>query len=305
MRYMIDTFKPESHKINFKNSIFKSKEIVDETTTNISESGLLSESSIDSIVSKDIKIKNRFKLQENFVKSGMSKVLTRVLFKPFYDSVYLDKPFKSNYKKQLFIELREAIDSLNPDIYDTYKELSEKSEFLAEICSFCMETVKKAEQKIKDEEEEFPNEFKLDEDILYDVDEYIENNKDLEHLNAIVKDKVVSTISKEKEKNEKEQELLGDIIEENSFLIKNPDKVLEEYSLFKALNINAYKKILKENIEEYITTDDEGNKKVDMDMVISESIVKYTLHEFIHTSNIKEYSSMDIKNLCEELVYNS
>jgi hypothetical protein len=120
----------------------------------------------------------------------------------------------------------------------------------------------------------------------------------------LVKEKVIDTISKEKEKNEEEKELMDDVVAENVILVKNPDKVQEEYSLFKSFFINSYKKVLKESTEEYFTINEKGEKKINMDMILAEAIVKYTLYEFLHTANIKDYSAIDIKNLCENLVYN-
>lgn len=302
MEYMIDAYNTKSDKINFEDSIFNQKEVQGELKKNVISEGFLSESAQSNILKTNIKNQNKFKLRENYIKNAMSKILTQVLFESFYSSIYIDESFKSNYKKSLFNELNEAIDSLNPDIFDTYKQLREKSEFLSEVCGFCLETVRKKEKE-KCEEEQFPNEFELDEELIHDIDDYIENNDDLTDLSKLVKEKVMDTITMEKEKSEKEKSLMDDVVAESIILIKNPDKVQEEYTLFKSFVINSYKKALKENVDEYFSTAENGERKANMDLILAEAVVKYTLHEFFYTANIKEYTATDMKQLCENLVY--
>jgi hypothetical protein len=86
MEYMIDKYNPNAHKIDFNNSIFNETNKPEDKTQVVSE-GFLSEAAQENILKTDIKNQNKFKLQENFIKNGMSKVLTQTLFKTFYDSI--------------------------------------------------------------------------------------------------------------------------------------------------------------------------------------------------------------------------
>ena len=157
----------------------------------------------------------------------------------------------------------------------------------------------------KDKEEE-PS---VDMEVKNELDTKTEQDKT--EIAEVVKDKVIETIRTEQEIAENEQEIndaieekLSDVnddtaISENIRMIRIPNRVRRN-TLFKSIQLNICKRVLNESAE---TEEEQENIKVDMDIVMAESIAYYTLLETFYTANIINITPSELREFSKELVF--
>lgn len=121
----------------------------------------------------------------------------------------------------------------------------------------------------------------------------------IDQLAKAVKDKVVSVVKDEKERQEAakaEEDELSQMSEKErevneSLHIMQTGRPLEIPTLFNAIMRNSYKDML------------ESSNEVSMDMVMAEAVAKYTLLELTNTILLENYNSTNTEAIIVDLMY--
>ena len=217
------------------------------------------------------------------------------------------------------------------------------SNLLKKIKNICVETASEvSKRKIKeaqDTQDVSILNFTMTEDE-HDKFEYKKTEISPDEIAGLVKDKVLTVIKDEKNRQEREDELKTAIEEE----LKNDEEVVdtktakealsriiigksvvENTTLFNAIFRNACNEAFimnndtdstsvdntsddinttEDDINDYAPMNDENydKKEIDMDKIFTEAVSQYTLMEMLNTLKLEEYSHNNIKSLIGNLI---
>lgn len=234
-------------------------------------------------------IANQYKnLLEKSVVYTMSGILLEAL--------PLDEDFKESYKTGFDKIIAHKL-SEKGDILAVIKHMENSGEFLSEVAKECKEKAKEADDKKRKGKEVEDKELKVD-------------NFDTNKASEIIKEKVIKVIEEENEVSEKQKEISAELedaknLKENASLYRQ-DK-LTSYSLFKGMMMNNYKaaihkaKDLNESTNYVSLTENEI--AVDMDMILAETIINYTLLEMLNTLKYEKYTARTVNKMANDLAY--
>lgn len=313
---MIDKYIPvNTSNSELRNSISNNQSIINalNESMSITYEGSSKEHFIDSII-KERKIS---KLQEKAMIDGAELYFNNKLFKIFCESLVIDTEFidqnKNALKKYFGTKLSE---DCNYDIYKVMNEVKNNSEYLANLVNEAKCYGKKKSKEVAEKCNEGNSEDEIDnifDDIMNDQEDE-ELDLDSEEACNIIKDKVVEVIASEEKANEEKKKIMEEIqaakdennLTEASLMI--PDKLDETFSLFNAITMHNYKSVLKGitengNMGEYANLSESGEVRVNMDMIMCESIIDYTRLELFNTLRLKNFSKNDIYEMSNNLAH--
>lgn len=147
-------------------------------------------------------------------------------------------------------------------------------------------------------------------------------------ISKAIRDKVVAVVGNERDRQEKEQQLKADLAEatETGSVIESVqlvgDSSVKSSTLYDSLFFSNYKTALESlNVtrENYIGDDDDDispdhvllstddlmtplASDIDLDLIMCESILQYTVLETMHTLCLKEFSRSDIEKMSQKLM---
>lgn len=182
--------------------------------------------------------------------------------------------------------------------------------------------------------------FDLNEDEQSSFD-YTKKDLSLDEVEELVKRKVLTVVKDEQERKQQEEELITDIeddLSENegvtdeasmnealSKIIINKSPI-HESTLFDSLFRSSYKECITENVAiasadserhddddydddwdddddtDFEDEEDDDENGLDMDMIFTEAITKYTLLEVCYTLKLEDYSRENLRKLTEKLL---
>lgn len=212
-------------------------------------------------------------LEENY--NIMKDLLVEAMVDIFYESILLDDDFKtkfySNITEQAELFFNEAF---NQGLLTLESFSKCKSQIVRDLYVICEEQL----TLMKDEE--------LDEEELEVVMDEAECCKKpiVETIADVVKDKVAKVVKTEKDIAEKNKEELEEL--------KAQEHVFQRYerpSLFRSIMIN--------NSRVPFNEDGEATDNLDMDMVMAESLIQYTLLEVMNTTRLLNLSPSQVQSL--------
>jgi hypothetical protein len=111
------------------------------------------------------------------------------------------------------------------------------------------------------------------------------------HISNTVMKKVADTVKKEKDIAEKNKEDLDKLTQEGYSFMKK-----EKPSLFRSIMIN--------NSRQPITEDGKKSEELNMDMVMCESVIMYSLLEFLNTTYLLNLNAKQIQSLAFSFSFN-
>lgn len=250
---------------------------------------LLSEESINNRTLLD----NAINKYNNLLEMCLFKVTEKL----YMDALPLDEDYKElhkeDFKKFLVENLRKE-----GSAKDILNRMEHSNEFLAEAAKD-IKKFAKTNSKIKEQD-----------DKIDDSEINLASSPSIEEASSIVKDKVMKVLQDENEHAAREEDLAKEFndlkaVNESVTLY---EKGVQTYSLFKSMMINNYKRALSEARElnestAYVTFSGSNEASVNMDMILAESIINYTLLELCNTIGYKSYSGADVRKMSEKLAF--
>lgn len=251
-------------------------------------------------------------MNANFTRSFMAKyevvamteTLTEWMTDIFCESLLIDDYAKEKYRQSFHESVKnELLEIGKGDIFNTYKVLKTKSPLLETMCKICEETAvkqiddKRAEVKEKGADVDDKVDFIINDENRSSFDQ---GKKEIssDDIASIVRDKVITTLSEEKERADAAQEdaaFIQQQVEELSGEEPTTESVirgkLENPSLYKGLMVRASKMALQEG------------STIDMDMVTAQAICEYTLLEMFHTMKVRELAPYQVQEMARDLYY--
>lgn len=275
-------------------------------------------SQISAIAEAAIAKERPFKTVNEAYNEGKELLFKNILFEAFYESLYLDDDFKSSVKESLYGVVSDFVDQRGGFKLLESAVLATKSPFLKNIKQICESTARKACNR-KLVEADGPIDFSLNNEEEESFN-YAKNNVGIDELSELVKSKVLSVVKDEKEREQKEAELLQTLadetdkdvaeVEEAMRIAKTGGPIVNEGTLFNALFIDAYTQYLAEgcskkhkDVTENDDLEDEiDNFEIDMDVILVETITKYTLLELAHTIQLESLTQADIRKMVQKML---
>jgi hypothetical protein len=222
------------------------------------------------------KRESKRKLQEQLERNYkvMEHLLTESMVEIFMESLVLDTDFIDKAKENLETVAREFFtESFNQGLFGMESFSKSTSSTMKEIYGICEDAI-----------------VKINEDALSksDVKVYLQEAQEerksaVNHVADSVKDKVTKVIKREKEISEQNQKDLEDAKAQEHVVMRRQDP-----SLFRNMIISNSKKVLSESA---------GEGGVNMDMVMAESVVQYTLLEALNTTGLYKFSPKQAQSL--------
>lgn len=279
-------------------------------------------------------------------------VFTNLLLEMYTSSLLLDEDFKQEKKPQLEGFITDYIQS-NGGYSLLEKACRENADvpLLHEMKNICEEMAKLVCDKkyaYAMENKEMPVDdlsFGMDDECRTELLSK-KDSLDIEKLSDAVKNKVLTVIKDEKERQEEEKAYLDELEELSEEEKKATESIhtmqtgrpLEVPTLFNAIMRNSYKEMLEaatatdndlaefeaesninlsdpnkgNRFEDYLNAHrDDGNFEekdayeatLNMDMVLAESVAKYTLLELAHTIKLEKFNSHVTENMILNLMY--
>lgn len=288
-------------------------------------------------------------------RSGKEIIFKDIVFEMFSKSLVLDEDFVIAQEENLRALVESFIDGKGGYslLENAYRET--KSPFLKAIKTVCEATANTvARRKMSEAKEDNLDvsciNFELSDDEKEEL-EYSKEKVNVDQLSKLVKEKVLTVVQDEKERQAKEEEVYQDLEEQTKdgesveesikrSLIK--DSPVEESTLFNSIFRHSYKEALEstaanvavqslavidddddnedydvDSTEKDVMVDEfkedtgvEGEAKthgtvqsdIDMDLILAESITKYTLMELAHTIQLESHSYDSIRKISQQLL---
>lgn len=278
-------------------------------------------------------------------------VFTNLLLEMYMSSLLLDEDFKQEKRPQLEGFITDYIQSNGGySLLENACRENADVPLLHEMKNICEEMAKMVCNKKYSYAME--NDDTPVDDISFGMDDECrtelatkKDSLDIEKLSDAVKNKVLTVIKDEKERQEKEKTYLDELEELSEEEKKATESInamqtgrpLEVPTLFNAIMRNSYKEMLEASIqsddlaefeaEKYVnlTDPDKDNRLEDhlnahrddgefmehnayegtlnMDMVLAESVAKYTLLELAHTIKLEKFNSQVAESMILNLMY--
>lgn len=262
---------------------------------------------------------------------NLTEILTRegkeILFRDymadlFLESVYIDDDFKYTHAENIRSVMYEYLDkNKGYGLLEAACKKQPENKFLKRIKSTIDKHASKcSKRKTKMLREACEGEHKGEKamDIMNqkyrftmmeeEARAYMAERENLsqDEIAELVKNKVLDVVKDESEK-QREAEAFEDEMKEmtkdmtgtakkaveESYRARLNNNAFSDASLFEALNANSMKEIVQEST---------GDDEINMDLVMCESIVKYTLLELTYTMKLESYNRNEIQTLCHKLM---
>lgn len=246
---------------------------------------------------------------------NLTQVILESAFADIYlKALYIDEPYKIENRPQLLQYVSESFqEQFGTDPNKTMAYLSKRSPFLENLC----EAVKvKVDERVRADRQAKTLTTKLQ--SITDCDNSVKvdvtKNPNVQEVTNVIKEKVLQVVKSEEQAQADQQKLVEEIaasrsLNESTRLIKRGP--VEEYTLFKSLTISNYKQALSEakqgdvDMGAYVELNESGAFAVDMNMMIAESVIQYTLLECFHTLDMVDYTRADIEKMAKQKAYSS
>lgn len=276
---------------------------------------------------------------EKFTKNTKAYLLKTILCELYEKSLVHDASFVAEHRNDIGKLISDYVD--NNGGFSLIEEAAKKtgSRVLKKIKDTCNKTANSvSRRKIKEATEcNDPNCLMFDmTDDERDEFEYNKNEISPDEIANLVKNKVLTVVKDEKERQENEDNIKKDIEEElaDSDEIQDEESAkeavnrilcnrcpVEETTLFNALLRNCCGSFLVESLgavnaeDDINTTEDDimadgpadidrdsATGELDMDNVLSEALAQYTLMEMLYTLKLENYTHENIKKLTHKLI---
>ena len=301
-------------------------------------------------------IVNRY-IRESQIPNNINKIHTEaktfilkdILFEVFYNSLLMDEYFLKENSQNIKCLIDKYVDDNGGfKVLDDAIKNSVDDTLLKKIKSVCESVAKEVCSRKLADSKECKNinliDFDMNEEEKDALDYSKKNDLNIDRISDLVKNKVLTVVKDEKERQELNHELIENIendlkedenvTDEKSLneamnnIILNKS-VVETSTLFDALFRDSYQEYIMENVA--ITSTDKDiiddnkdlarhydtemdlddalrndepieNKEVNMDLVLTEAITKYTLMETLYTLGFENYSYENMKKLTERML---
>lgn len=254
--------------------------------------------------------------QEARLTDAYHKSLSQVLLESAVADIYIaalpiDDDVKIEKRPQILQFVSESFrQEFGTDATKTMNAFSKKSECLAILCEAVKE---KVSQKVKEQRQAQNLENRIE--SIVDCDNSVkidmESKINTQEVTNVIKDKVTKVVADEIKAQEEQQQLVQDIagakqLNESARLI--PKTPVEEFTLFKSMMISNHKESLSEAMQgeggtDYVNLNESGAYQVDMEMILAESIMQYTLMETFYTLRMSDYTRPELQEKARKLAY--
>lgn len=224
--------------------------------------------------------------------------LFKVTEKLYMDALPLDEDYKELHKEDFKKFLVENL-SKEGSAKDILAKMEKSNEFLAEAAKD-IKKFAKVNSKAKEND-----------DTVDSSEINLASSPSIEEASSIVKEKVMKVLKDENEHAAREEDLAKEFndmkaMNENVSLFQKGG--IPSYSLFKSMMINNYKRALCEARElnestAYVTFSSKNEATVNMDMILAESVINYTLLELCNTIGYKTFNSTEVRKMSEKLAF--
>ncbi len=228
------------------------------------------------------------------------RTFNKFLGESYIQSLNIEDKMKVRARAGLLMAVNERLDGLmggNPDISKLRKLVKESTLLEGALTEAEYQVSKLMEGKTPEEVES----LEISDEELPDI-----AGDTADEISDAVKSKVVEVIKSEQEDAEKNKAEMEEIIASSkpvaegtqNLFMKSPlqNRVKENYSLFRGMAINVAREAIKENSTGFVVND-----TVQMDMVITETIVRYTLLEFFSTIRLENHSAHELREMAMTL----
>lgn len=237
-------------------------------------------------------------------KQGKELVFKDIMTDFVYESLYLDDSFKAGIKESLYEAVTEYVDSKGGFMLLEAAIKETNSSYLKQIKHICEATARKCcQRKLEENDESIDFSLNAEEEKEFNYDKAELN---IEELSALVKEKVLTTVKDEQEREKEEANLIQDLADETN---QTPEEVEEamrvaeigklpvyEGTLFNALLRDSYGQYIKESVSV------SDNQTIDMDVVLAEAITKYTILEVSHTIQLESFGADKLRQMVQGLL---
>ena len=237
------------------------------------------------------------KLREDLIKD--------FLFESYYDGLYLDDVYKENYKGNIQIFFDKNLDDIGG--VKSLELMKENNVFISKVINAASNITENYMMKhlndlnpdnlleATDDNETDDVVFDKEDRKMIDIEKYDLN---LDQVSNIIKDKIVYVIKKEAEESKKEKEEIEKIKTELIDIVEDEEELQEKMTVFMEAR-HATKRdtifsalMLKNKVEMESKLHEGAN--INLDLIMGETIIEYTLLEFFNTINIHKYDKNDI-----------
>ena len=254
---------------------------------------------------------------------GKVLIFKDIVFEAFYNALYLDDDFKTATKESLYTLVSDYIDERGGYRLLENAIITTNSPVLKNIKSICEGTARKVcSRKMAEEDTSVGIDFSMNDEEQQQYD-YDKSNCGIEELSKLVKDKVLTVVKDEKQREKQEMDFMEDLAEEAELDGKTVEEameecriggsVVEEATLFNSLFRTSYAEYLtescgpkkKKKVEEGCEDDcdeEHDELELDMDVILAESITKYTLMELSYTVQLENYTTEDLRKMVQKML---
>lgn len=304
VRFLNETFSREYRGTGPRNyALSENVRKMEENDRKIDERSKLNESTYKSYMPSDVTRRGRLSTQ-NKVQTDLENILfENVMFAIFKNALILDESFVLEKRDQIKHFLTESLKEKNINL----NNIRNKSALLSTISEACKNKSVKEAKEIAEKDAELELEkIKCDDDCEDKDFSDISFNE----ISEVIKEKVSKVIKDEEEASQEQKDLIEEIasyksMNESVGITKRTP--IDEYTIFKSMMIRNYKDVvqtLQESSSDSIYGSvDNDNIKVDMDLVLCESVLQYTLLEMLYTMKIKDFNVRELKQLSETILY--
>ena len=269
------------------------------------------QSSMKNFVSPGARREQEARLTEAYHKSLSQVLLESAVADIYIQALPIDEHVKIEKRPQLLQYVSESFQQeFGTDAAKTMKKFGEKSEFLHILCEAVKE---KVSQKVKEQRQAQTLENRIESitDCDNSVKIDVESKLGVQEVTNVIKDKVTKVVADEIKAQEEQQQLVQDIagaksLNESARLI--PKAPVEEFTMFKSMMIHNHKESLSEAMQaeggtDYVNLNESGAYSVDMEMILAESIMQYTMMETFYTLRMSDYSRTELQEKAHKLAY--
>lgn len=240
---------------------------------------------------------------------GKELLFKNILFEAFYSCLYLDDDFKGTMKESLYGVVSDYVDQRGGFKLLENAVMQSKSPFLAEMKRICEATARNVcNRKLSEEDQTIDFSLNAEEEDEFN---YSKSNLGIEELSDLVKSKVLTVVKDEKQREKQEAELLQDLADEVEASVEEVEEamqksmidipVVEEGTLFNSIFRDSYAQYIKEGCQKATESDewdeDTEDFEIDMDVILAETITKYTLMEMSYSMQLENFSHAEVRKM--------
>lgn len=247
---------------------------------------------------------------------GKELLFKNIIFEAFYSCLYLDDDFKEPNKESLYTVVSHYIDQRGGFKMLENAVSMTQSQFLKEIKALCEATARKVcNRKLTEQDGAIDFSLNAEEESEFN---YNKSNLGVEELTELVKSKVLTVVKDEKNREKQEAELLQGLAEEVEKTVEEVEEAMrdaaidgslvEEGTLFNSIFRDSYAQYItegcskKQKVSEDTWDENTEEFEIDMDVVLAETITKYTLMEMSHTIQLESFTHDGIRKMVHRML---